>query len=619
MNTFADGLTSFLLILDNETSHILNSYMTMTELINLELFSVELITKKRQPYKAMNAIYFLTPSSCELLEKDFIAEDGKAFNLYKKAHLFFSEKLTDYEINKLVKQEIVPRIGTLKEANAGFLLADKNVFYLNVHSYYLDQVENQSLLSYLYLSQSNAMDAQIRTFCEKIASACIIANQLPSIAFFTGDRICKKIASQVSKELADYYKGNDKDPNKNSLMLITSRLVDLCGPLLYDLSYSTLLYDNLKKKDTNTVIFQGKNYTLDDRDILYSKYKNTDIGEVLSKVPNEFDEFTAKANKLQKNHMDTFEEMGTVIRDLTDIQRTKSQFIEHINLLSEIKDKIKEISIMEILDIQNNIISGINESGTRLKYKDIIKDMRKLSNKIDKEGVVRLLCLLNYYLNLSPDDLQSALENANDYFDGITKNDEKVIAYFTKENSISKDEIDSLDKEILIYRTKNKDSKKLEKDNRFLCVKEAKLATLVEMLANNVLPIAHFDYLQEPKNKGKKKKKKIGLLEEANREESDEAPKDFLFLFNFGGISHYEVSSIEKVGKEIGYQVAIGSNDIFNANEYLKLAGSHVSNKGKVINIPRENAKNANSSIASDVRIIANSKGAETQLIDKSE
>mgnify|MGYP003295279741 CR=1 FL=1 len=171
----------------------------------------------------------------------------------------------------------------------------------------------------------------------------------------------------------------------------------------------------------------------------------------------------------------------------------------------------------------------------------------------------------------------------------------------------------------MLYRKDNMDTKNPEKDKRYIGIKECKFATLIHMCANFDLPKSHFEYIQEVKAKKKKKSKVInfGILDEETEE--DVKKTNNLFFFNLGGISHAEVSSIEKVGKEIGYQVAIGSNDIFNANEYLKLAGSHVSNKGKVINIPRENAKNANSSIASDVRIIANSKGAETQLIDKSE
>ncbi|MCQ2816827.1 MAG: Sec1 family protein [archaeon] len=612
MSSFADGITSFLLILDQESSQILSSYLTMSELINLELFSVELITKKRQPYKAMHAIYFLSPKSCDLIEKDFIGEDGKPFNLYKRAHLFFTEKLTDYELNKLLKPELVKRIVTLKEANAGFFMADKNIFYLESYSYFVDKAANESLFSYFFIRENNIIDEKIKTFCEKISSSCIIANQFPNIAYYKGDKICKRIAIQVNNEIANYYKTNDNSPNKNSLMLITSRILDICGPLLYDMSYSTLLYDNLKKKGTNVVTLQGKNYTLDDNDILYSRYKNEEISEALKKIPEEFDKFNEKATKLQKKEMDTFEEMGEVVRGYADIQRSKSQFVEHINLLTEIRDRIKEMSINEIMDIQNSIISGISESGSNLKYKDIVKNMRKLANKVDNDCIIRLLSCMNYYLNLSKENLQSAIESANDYFNDISLSQEKIIGFFSKQNAISQDEMDALDKQILLYRTKSMDNKKLEKDNRFLCVKECKLATLVDMFANSVLPQNHFEYLQEPTAKKKKKAKKINFGG-MGTSTKDNSSKELLYLFNFGCISHYEIASIEKMAQDLDYQVIIGSNAILNAKEYLHQVDLFANGKEKIIPI---NKGNANISIESDSKL-GKDKG-EMDLIDKS-
>ena len=76
-----------LLILDNKSSKILSSYLTMSEVLNLGIFSIDLIHKIRKPLKDLSSIYFISTSDVSINK---LLEDFNEKNrIYNKCHVFF--------------------------------------------------------------------------------------------------------------------------------------------------------------------------------------------------------------------------------------------------------------------------------------------------------------------------------------------------------------------------------------------------------------------------------------------------------------------------------------------------------------------------------------------------
>ena len=88
-----------LLIMDNTTAKLLSKYITLSEVINQGIFSIESIYRKRKPYKSFAAIYLISSSesSINLVLEDFKSEKKR---LYKWCHLFILDRITNniYEI-----------------------------------------------------------------------------------------------------------------------------------------------------------------------------------------------------------------------------------------------------------------------------------------------------------------------------------------------------------------------------------------------------------------------------------------------------------------------------------------------------------------------------------------
>ena len=63
-----------LIIVDSYSAKLLSNYLTMTDILNKGIFSVESIYNTRQNFPNYNAIYFISPTenSINLLKKDFL-------------------------------------------------------------------------------------------------------------------------------------------------------------------------------------------------------------------------------------------------------------------------------------------------------------------------------------------------------------------------------------------------------------------------------------------------------------------------------------------------------------------------------------------------------------------
>lgn len=624
ISNYSEETCPFILILDDESSKILSTFYKMSDLINMQLFSVELLTKKRQPFKTMHAIYFISPSSLNLISNDFPMINKVSDFLYKRLHIYTTDKVTEYDMQQLIKPGLVNRILTFKESNINFYLLNKNIFYFHPLSNYTDFGYKGTIFSYLYFNSINSIEDKIKIFCERICSVCIVMKQFPNIVYFCPDKVCEIIAKVANKELSEFYdKNSNIAPNKNSLLLITSRNMDICGPLIQNHSYSSTIFDKFEKINGNTIKVNNTNYTLDDSDDLYEEFKNQDYISAIQGIQSKYEEFVNEVNA-NKKEINTTDDINIKMKSFDDTIKYKALFTNHITILNEC-EKINKIFckegkekanyFFEIIDIFSYIVSGIftdksiiegKKSERKKQFDTLYKMIKKYKDYITHELLIRFMCCLNYYY-LNDEDLDTAIDNFGfDFFD-LDPSQKKTIQFFSKNKPefISKDLLNNLDKEILFYRTKISSK---EEDLRKMCITESKLSTIIDMCVNDVLPSNLFKYLQNRKS-NKKKKKRIDRFN-MNQIIDDDQDKNYMFVFNFGGLSHYEISTIETKSKDLDYQIILGSNVVLNAHEYLEQVNIYVNQIGAYLRTSNSGAGNNNGSTV-------NKKGNETtNLVD---
>ena len=569
-----------ILILDSVASELISKYMTMTELISQGIFSVESLYVSRKPYRRCNAIYIIqcTEENFKLISKDFISEDKR---LYENCHIFLLDGVGNY--SNLVTQCMTQHLKSFSSFSIKYSILDKNL-------YYFGQKNNFNPLTNLYHFNEN-----INNICiEQLFSICKITQTYPNIIYFIHDKNCKYIATQLNT-LNEKYFTKQKKIVRNGKLLITSRLIDMVAPLQFDLNYGHLLFENFKSENSQqsdknmiTMNIDGKNtdIILDYNDNLYDKYKLYSLYEVLNILPDDFNAFMksdiSKVNRVSQ--METLNEMGNAIRNFGKYQTTTKLFSQHLKMAENVKNSAKRRNVMSLLDLQSSIVSGANPKGTKLPAEELENFILENKDLYEKNDVLRILFLVNYYNNeLDINSLINIFNNKNKF----TDKEKQLINFFKTStySQIDKNDLKNLNKSIILHRSKYKYNTMEEKehsgDRRFLCVKESKITTLCDMCCKNQLPENNFQYVVKPlllnQSIPNNKVYKANILL-ANDEDiqCDSSKNENLILFNLGGLSNYEISSIEKAkfNRQFDMNIIYGSNRIYNQKEYIDFINS---------------------------------------------
>ena len=575
-----------ILIVDKRGSYFLNNFFTLTEIIDMGIISIESIYFERKPYPNNEAIYII--SGCEEsinnISNDFIKEKNR---LYKACHIFTLDAINDDLINLILQKEqnnFYKYIKTLKQIMINFIPIDKNTFSFGNDN-------NFNCFYNLYDNEKNKITTEITI--DKLVSVCESLDNYPNIAYFSPDKYCKLIAEKVNTELKQYFT-KKKNLKKNGILLITTRYIDFLAPIQFGLIFQHTILESLKKKDDKYInkasytykikendkeVEKEKEIILNYKNEVYNKYKNMPIDEVLQKGDEELKAFlnsdTGKLHKIEnddKNEID----LGFAINNVSKYHYNVNLFSQLINMSKQVDTILKSRNIMSLIEVQKELISKINHKGKKIPDKEIVSLIKDNKDLFKKDDLIRILCFIKYqYPKISTEDLINNIESGKIK---LSETDKKIINFFDKGKCLKNpDIIDQLEDLIISYREENnydtKEEKENENDKRYPYVKESKLTTLCDMCGKNKLPKAFFSFVEKPENLPEKKVNiNLGLFgNNKNDDEEDEKSKQNLILYNIGGLSNYEIASLEK-GVDAGHwglNLILGANKIYNYKEYF--------------------------------------------------
>ena len=587
------------LIVDNRGSQFISSFLTLTEVIDFGIFSIESLYLQRKPYKSFSAIYIISgdKKSIDLVIKDFKSEKDR---LYKFCHLFILDEIKDDLLDIMAKNNFIKRIKTLKQILIQYIPIDKNMFTFG-------NDENFNSIYNLYEDNEDMNKINI----SRLVSVCQSLDSYPNVVYFNLDAKCKLVAEKVNSELKKYF--SKKNIKKSGFLLITSRFIDLAAPVQFELIYQYLLLDSFKRKNAkyyNKIFFKHKNKNqekvLDYKEELYNKYKSMYIYEVIETINEDLAEFknsdVGKLHKLknEKNNID----LDNAAKNISKYNYYVNLYSEHLNLSGEIDKILKRRNIMDLLEMQKTIMATMNNKGKKCSENEIISLIKNYKDKFEKIDFMRLLCLIKYnYPEIEIDEIFSVLESNNIIFSTAEK---KIINFLNKGKMlIDLDSLEELDKSIISYREKNnyKTNEEInnKNDKRYNYVKECKLTTICDMCSKNNLPKNIFTFVEKPENI--KTQNKFGLKNNMFKNSEDDKNKQNLILFNIGGLSNYEIASLERGSYINQYDVnlILGANKIYNYKEYFDELTHYFNGNNEIVKINeampkeiKETKKNSN-------------------------
>lgn len=316
-----------IIIVDDYTATILSSFLTMSEVINEGIFSIDRLGTKRQKFPKYHALYFISPTveSCELVVKDFEEESAPQ---YSRVHIFFSHRIMDLTLEKLVNQNLINRVKTCKELNLSFLIKGKNLFDLGMPS---------ALKIFTVKNNIDARTRLLSTVMERLITVCTVMGEYPYIQYQKSSSLCFTLAETLNAQLSDFYQTKNYN-EKRGILLITDRTIDVTTPFLHDYSYESLVYDILKVND-GELDFNDKKHRLDEKDELWTKYKNRHAFVVIfDDLPREVEEFAkSDLSKVSKTEqLENFDQMANALHNVKGFKSKSTQFSLHQKIAEEL-------------------------------------------------------------------------------------------------------------------------------------------------------------------------------------------------------------------------------------------------------------------------------------------
>ena len=409
------------MVVDSHTLKVLSGACKNYNILEKGVTVVEQIEKLRQPVPDFDAIYFISPtdSSITALAKDF--SDPKKLQ-YKRAHVFFSGKLSDRQLDILAKSgEFVNRCATFAELYLHYVPYDGRVFH------------SDQPLALLAKNPEPVVSASVET----LLSVCASLREKPTIRFQKNsvNSVCEKIAGSLKQEVESMWNkieratGRDgpKPRAQQATVLVLDRSADLSALFLHEFFYEGMVLDVLDgnevqwslgledpKEDsgqkvtsvnpTFTYDFQAskgakekRQTILSDQDDLFARFRYLHFDQVREAINKEVQEFTKKHATLASisKGEEAKGDLLQALRALPEYQEITRNYWIHLELTSLCAKSVDSLQLMEVAKIEHELATGLDEEGKEVMPMKLLASLTGLLQHggLTEEEKVRLILL----------------------------------------------------------------------------------------------------------------------------------------------------------------------------------------------------------------------------------
>ncbi|KAJ7006472.1 hypothetical protein D5086_026640 [Populus alba] len=400
------------LILDSQTVSIVSVVYSQTELLQKEVFLVELVdslSKSKEPMSHLKAVYFLRPTSENIQH----LRRQLANPRFGESHLFFSNILKDTQIHILAdsdEQEVVQQV---QEYYGDFVAIDPYHFTLNIPS------------NHMYMLPAVVDPPGLQHFCDRvvdgIAAVFLALKRRPVIRYQRTSDIAKRVAQETSKLMYQQESGlfDFRRTEISPLLLIVDRRDDPVTPLLNQWTYQAMVHELIGIHDNKVDLSSIGKLPKDQQEVVLSSeqdaffkanmYENFgDIGMNIKKMVDDFQQ-VAKSNQ----NIQTIEDMAKFVDNYPEYRKMHGNVSKHVKLVTEMSKIVEERRLMLVSEMEQDLACNSGqvaafEAVTNLLNNENVSDIDCLrlvmlyALHYEKESPVQLMQLFNKLASRSP-------------------------------------------------------------------------------------------------------------------------------------------------------------------------------------------------------------------------
>lgn len=400
------------LILDSQTVSIVSVVYSQSDLLQKEVFLVELvdsISKSKEPMSHLKAVFFLRPTS-ENIQHMRRQLASPRFGEY---HLFFSNLLKDTQLHILADSDEHEVVQQVQEFFADFVAVDPFHFTLNMPS------------NPMYMLPAVVDPSGLQHFCDRvvdgIAAIFLALKRRPVIRYQRTSDIAKRVAQEAAKLMYQQESGlfDFRRTEISPLLLVIDRRDDPVTPLLNQWTYQAMVHELIGIQDNKVDLRNIGKISKDQQEVVLSSeqdaffkvnmYENFgDIGLNIKRMVDDFQQVAKSNQKIQ-----TIEDMAKFVDNYPEYRKMHGNVSKHVTLVTEMSKIVDERKLMLVSETEQELAcnggqGAAFEAVTNLLNNESVSDVDRLrlvmlyALRYEKESPVQLMQLFNKLASRSP-------------------------------------------------------------------------------------------------------------------------------------------------------------------------------------------------------------------------
>ncbi|PSS31736.1 Vacuolar protein sorting-associated protein [Actinidia chinensis var. chinensis] len=400
------------LILDSQTVSIVSVVYSQSELLQKEVFLVELvdsISKSKEPMSHLKAVYFLRPTS----ENIQYMRRQLARPRFGEYHFFSSNMLKDTQLHILADSDEHEVVQQVQEFYADFVANGPFHFSLNISG------------NHMYMLPAAIDPSGLQHFCDRIvdgiAALFLALKRRPIIRYQRTSDIAKRVAQETAKLMYQQESGlfDFRRTEISPLLLIIDRRDDPVTPLLNQWTYQAMVHELIGIQDNKVDLRTIGKISKDQQEVVLSSEQDTffksnmyenfgDIGMNIKRMVDEFQQ-VAKSNQ----QIQTIEDMAKFVDNYPEYRKMHGNVSKHVTLVTEMSKIVEERKLMLVSQTEQELAcnggqGAAFEAVTNLLNNESVSDIDRLrlvmlyALRYEKESPVQLMQLFNKLASRSP-------------------------------------------------------------------------------------------------------------------------------------------------------------------------------------------------------------------------
>ncbi|VEL18464.1 unnamed protein product, partial [Protopolystoma xenopodis] len=324
-------------MIDEETINILSVVMSMSEIMQHEVYLVERISVPREPIKHLKCICFLRPTKSNI---SHLCRELNQPN-YTSYYLYFTNALPKSALKLLAE-------------------ADDHEVVSDVQEFYADFVALSPFLYVFDLPVSLNVKYEIRPdvltrSTAGLSSVLLAIRRCPIIRYQSSSDVCRQFSESLRSIISREAILFDFRQVECPTLLILDRRQDPVSPLLSQWTYEAMVHEliGIKHNKVNLNRAPGVRDGLNEItlsrefDEFYRDNQFSGFGEIGSAIKRLVESFQATSQLVDTKSVESIQDLKNFLENYPSFRKASGTVETHVALVSELSRIVKEHALLE--------------------------------------------------------------------------------------------------------------------------------------------------------------------------------------------------------------------------------------------------------------------------------